>query len=165
MERREFLAAAAGSLATAATTGLFSTVAFASENEIEHKLIVADKRILSKMGVVAKTAAECVAAAQACIQHCNEQLIAGNGKEFANCALASHQMVPVCEMIGTLAAYKAVAISSFLEGCIQVCDTCRLACKEHEMHFSHGMHTECKRCMEACAACLKACQELKAAIG
>lgn len=162
MERREFLTAAAGTFATAATSSLFTSVAFASENSVEHKLIVAKESTLAKMGAVAKTAAECVAAARACIQHCNEELIAGNGKEFANCALASHQMVPVCDMIGTLAAYKAVAIANFLEGCIKVCETCRAACEEHKAHFAHGMHAECKRCLDACAACLAACKALKA---
>ena len=162
MERREFLAAAAGSLATAATTGLFSTTAFAAEKALEHKLLVSDKKVLAKMAAVAKAASECVTAAQACIQHCNEQLIAGNGKEFATCVLASHQMVAVCEMTSTLASYKAVALANFLEGCIKVCETCRVACKEHEKHFSMGMHDECKRCMESCAACIKACTDLKA---
>ena len=67
-------------------------------------------------------------------------------------------MVSVCRNTATLASYKAKAIADFLEACAKVCDTCFKACKEHEAHFGHGMHLECKRCMEACAACRDACR-------
>ncbi len=160
MERREFLAAAAGSLAT----GLFSREAFASSGTVNSNLVFSDKDVLKQLAIVAKTANDCVAAGNACVQHCQEELIAGNGKEFADCSIAVHQMISVCENTANLAAYKAKVLADFVEGCIKACETCRVACKEHESHFAHGMHLACRNCMQSCIACIKACQDLKALI-
>lgn len=161
MDRRNFIAAAAGGIATAAT-GVLSSIAIGSEGAVSNDLIVRDPRILAQMKVVAKAAWDCVAAAHACVQHCQEEFLAGNVKDFANCSVAAHQMIPVCENTAILASYKAKSLADFLDGCIKACETCRVACKEHEAHFAHGMHQECKRCMETCLACRDACQALKA---
>lgn len=160
MDRRDFLTAAA---VTAGSTFLGGK-ALALGNSVDSDLIVTEPKVLAAMRAVLKTTADCVRAGQVCIQHCQEELIKGNGKEFQNCTIAAHQMVPVCELVGTLAAYKAKSLVDFLDGCIKACDTCFKACKEHEAHFGHGMHLECKRCMEACAACAEACRQLRAVI-
>ena len=159
MDRRGFITAAA----VTAGSAFLGNKAFAfSEENLDSDLIVSEPKVLKAMRDVLKTTTDCVAAGNLCIQHCQEEMIKGHGKEFKNCSLAAHQMVPVCEMIGRLAAFKAKSIADFLDGCIKACDACFNACKEHEAHFGHGMHLECKRCMEACAACREACRQLRA---
>src|SRR5687767_6105804 len=121
MDRRNFLATTAGGFAATAASGLFATSAFASEGAPRSNLLISDPKALKQLKVVLGTATECVAAGLACVQHCSEELAKGNAKEFAECNFAVHQMLSICQNIGTLAAYKAKAISDFLEGCIKAC--------------------------------------------
>ncbi len=109
---------------------------------------------------VVQTTSDCVAAGRACIRHCQEQFAAGNAKEFEKCLAAAQQMTTLCQAMGELASQRAEIAQDLLPVCIDACETCRQACAEHEEHFSHGMHQECKHCMECCIACRDACKAL-----
>jgi len=161
MDRRDFLSATAGSLATVVASSLVGSKAFANTEILKHDLVYDDEVIVAALKKVALAAAKCVSAGNACIQHCQEELIQGN-KEMATCSLAVHQMVASCGSIAQLASYKAKVIAKFLDGCEEACSNCFKACAEHKAHFDHGMHKECKRCMEACDATLKVVKSARA---
>lgn len=166
MDRREFLAAAGGMASTlVSTAAMASTGMFEGKPEGLSDLFFDDKtdeKILKQLAVVRQKAFECVAAGYACIQHCQQELIAGHAKDFAECTFTAHQMVSICQNTGTLAAYKAKAIADFLKGCIAACERCKVACEAHKSHFAHDHHLECRDCMESCKACAQECKTLLA---
>ncbi|HEU4730298.1 MAG TPA: hypothetical protein VFT22_20515 [Kofleriaceae bacterium] len=98
----------------------------------------------------------CAAKGQLCDAHCQAQLAAG-AKDFARCAAAVHDMLAVVTAMQSLVARRSASARKLAEVCASVCKECAAACLEHKAHWAHGMHTECKMCMEACDACTKAC--------
>jgi len=163
LDRRQMLATAMGSLAGVAGLG---TVAFAASEstgsgEVPKDLVVSDAKLLKPYAAVASAAAACSSAGDACIAHCQRELIAGHGKDFARCATTALHMTAICGMVSKLASYHAKSLTAFLDGCIAACKVCEDSCAEHKSHFSHGMHLECKDCMEACRKCREACETLK----
>lgn len=167
MDRRRMLAAAVGTLAVGAA-GFGSRAFGASEpaapGEVPKDLVVTDGKLLKLYANVATAAAACSTAAEACVAHCQRELIAGKGKEFARCATTALQMTAIGDAVKKLANYHAKALTTFLDGCIAACKACEEACAEHKSHFGHGMHLECKECLEACKKCREACEALKKAV-
>ncbi|MEZ4751334.1 MAG: Csp1 family four helix bundle copper storage protein [Bdellovibrionota bacterium] len=159
MDRRKFLATAAGTLAASSlplyALGKERRSAFRSD------LIVSDPAVLEALKAVRKTSFDCISVGVACLQHCEEQIFGGNAEMFKHCAISVHQMLPICEAVGTLAGHKAVRTRELLDACINACKECEEACKEHSSHFSMGHHQECQACMEACRRCLEACTKLR----
>ena len=98
----------------------------------------------------------CGAKAQLCAAHCQTQLASG-AKEFGRCAAAVDDMLAVVAATQSLVARRSPSAKKLAELCAAVCKDCAAACLEHKAHWSHGMHVECKACMEACDACAKAC--------
>ncbi len=166
LNRRSVLASAMGAVAGAASLG---TLAFAGAEstgpgEIPKDLVVTDPKLLKLYASVASAAAACSSAGDACIAHCQRELIAGKGKEFARCATTALQMTAMCGAVSKLAAYHAKPLTAILDACIAFCRSCEEACNEHKSHFAHGMHMECKDCLEACRKCREACEALKKAV-
>lgn len=168
LDRRRMVVAALGTVAGVA--GLGKLAFGASEGsapaagDVPKDLVVTDPKLLKLFANVAATASACSASADACVAHCQREIIAGHGKEFARCATTSLQMSAICTAVAKLAAYHAKAVGSFLDGCIAACKACEDACAEHKAHFAHGMHLECKECLEACKKCREACEALKKAL-
>ena len=104
----------------------------------------------------------CENKAQLCDAHCQAQLAAG-AKEFARCAAAVDDMLAVIQASMSLVARRSPSARKLAELCASVCKDCSAACLEHKAHWMHGMHVECKACMEACDACAKACIAFAAA--
>jgi Cys-rich four helix bundle protein (predicted Tat secretion target) len=98
----------------------------------------------------------CAARSQLCDAHCQAQLASG-AKEFARCAAAVADMLAVAAATESLVARRSTSARKLAELCAAVCRECSAACLEHKAHWTHGMHVECKACMEACDACAKAC--------
>ncbi|MCB9254583.1 MAG: hypothetical protein H6617_07870 [Bdellovibrionaceae bacterium] len=160
MDRRKFLANAAGTLA-ASSLPLYALGRERRASSFRSDLIVSDPTVLAALKTVRAASFECVSAAVACLQHCEEQAFGGNADMFKHCAISVHQMIPICEAVGTLAGYKAVRTSELLDACINACRECEKACADHSGHFSMGHHLECKACMEACRRCIDACLKLR----
>lgn len=106
--------------------------------------------------------ATCLAKATLCDAHCAAQLATGN-KEFARCASAVRDMLAVGQATESLVSRTSAMAKKLVELCAAACKECSAACLEHKAHWAHGMHIECKECMEACDACLKACTAFAAA--
>jgi Cys-rich four helix bundle protein (predicted Tat secretion target) len=104
----------------------------------------------------------CLAKAQACAAHCDQQLAAG-AKDFARCAAAVADMLAVGWTTQNMVARRSALSKRIVEACTAACKACSAACLEHKAHWSHGMHVECKECMDACDACDKACAAYLAA--
>lgn len=97
-----------------------------------------------------------------CAAHCLAQLGTG-AKEFAHCASAVADALAVTAATAGLVARSSPNAKKAVELCLATCKECSAACLEHQAHWAHGMHLECKACMEACDACIKACQAYLAA--
>ena len=97
----------------------------------------------------------CVAKGELCRAHCQTQL-ANGAKEFGHCNAAVTDMLEVCRATASLVARQSLSAKRMVDVCAAVCKECSAACLEHKAHFAHGMHLECKACMEACDASVKA---------
>ena len=94
---------------------------------------------------LADAAAACVAAGDACLQHCLDLLGQGD-TSLSECAHDVRQMIAVCAAIGPLADAGSKHLKDAARLCLDVCTDCEAACRKHENH-----HAPCKRCAEACA--------------
>jgi Cys-rich four helix bundle protein (predicted Tat secretion target) len=103
-------------------------------------------------GVVA-AAHDCLAAGDACLQHCIEALAAGD-KAMVDCARSVNQMLATCQAISKLAAQGAPLLKDLAAVCAKACRECEAQCKKHEQH------PPCKRCAETCARCASECEKL-----
>jgi len=111
---------------------------------------------------VVKAAADCIRTGDACLAHCARELRAGN-KEMANCNERVQDVIAMCSALLKLASAESEYAVRLATVCADVCKSCKDACAEHQDHFAHGMHLECKACMESCQACETACRKLVAA--
>jgi Cys-rich four helix bundle protein (predicted Tat secretion target) len=113
----------------------------------------------SALAEVARTAADCIKAGDACIAHCAKELANGD-KEMGLCNEKAHDMVALTTAMLALATAGSAYASQLAPICAAACKDCADACNEHRAHFAQGMHLVCKQCLEACQACAKACQTL-----
>jgi Cys-rich four helix bundle protein (predicted Tat secretion target) len=100
---------------------------------------------------------KCVATGEACLAHCATELGKGD-KSMANCNRRVHEMLALVRATHSLAALDSELLGKAAAVCATACKLCADACGEHKAHFAHGMHLECKACMEACLECEKACR-------
>jgi Cys-rich four helix bundle protein (predicted Tat secretion target) len=94
---------------------------------------------------LADTATACVAAGDACLQHCLDRLAQGD-TSLGECAQSVRQMLAVCGAVGPLASAGGKHLAAAARLCIEVCGDCEQVCRKHEHE-----HPPCKRCAEACA--------------
>jgi len=97
----------------------------------------------------------CIAKGELCQAHCQTQLASGD-KEFGHCMAAVTDMLEVCHATASLVARQSPHAREQIVACVAMCKECSAACAEHKAHFAHGMHMECKACMEACDAMVQA---------
>lgn len=147
MDRRELLMGAAA-LAVAATTGR----AFAAE----HNHSAHDHHTMSSRNdKLIAAAADCVAKANICLQHCLDLLGQGD-QSMAACAKSSSQVAAVCAALQQLASADSKHLPKLARAAMDVCKECEQECKKTEKH------PECKACKEACAACYEECKKVAA---
>jgi Cys-rich four helix bundle protein (predicted Tat secretion target) len=144
MNRRDMITAVGAGLAIAAVPAFAET-----PKPVEKKL---DAR-----GALLASLQACLVKAQACAAHCEAQLANGN-KDFARCSRSVVDLLAIGWATQSVVSRKSVSAKKVVEAFAATCKECSAACLEHKPHFAHGMHLECKECMEACDACLKACE-------
>jgi Cys-rich four helix bundle protein (predicted Tat secretion target) len=96
---------------------------------------------------------ECMAAGDACIQHCIDRLSAGD-KTLGDCARSVEQMVAMVTAVSKLAAQNAPRLKELAKICGKACRDCEAECRKHEQH------PPCKRCAEACVKCAAECDKV-----
>ncbi|MEQ1500974.1 MAG: four-helix bundle copper-binding protein [Myxococcota bacterium] len=111
----------------------------------------------ASIDALAASARACVAAADACIRHCAQELAVGD-KEMADCNWAVHAVHATSGATVTLASLRSARLAEMLPATIAAAKACSTACHEHESHWAMGMHLECKACAEACDALVTAAQ-------
>ena len=152
MERRTFIGAAAATLAlTAAATAAAEEHTHAHAHA--HGAAAATGKVNEEL---LKATAACLAAGRVCLNHCINQLAAGD-KTMEACAKAVNQMLALCDATNNLAAQNAPLLAAVAKQCAEACKQCAEACKEHADH-----HAECKACHEACLECADACNKAAA---
>ncbi|HUJ61309.1 MAG TPA: hypothetical protein VLX92_22550 [Kofleriaceae bacterium] len=100
--------------------------------------------------------AVCLAKGALCVAHCQAEL-AGGHTELAKCSQAVLDMTAVANAAQSLIARQSPNAKRIADLCATTCKACSAACLEHKAHWAHGMHLECRACMEACDDCAKAC--------
>jgi Cys-rich four helix bundle protein (predicted Tat secretion target) len=105
---------------------------------------------------LARLAAECLAACEACHAHCLRILATGDAS-MATCSRTTHECAALCRAMVTLASADAEHLRGLAAVCAQACASCHEACSAHAGH-----HAECARCAEACQRCGEACGALAA---
>lgn len=165
IKRRAFieqsaLAVGAGLLSGLSINGVSSAFA---DTHAAPSLVIEKTEVLDKLAAFAAITSRCSQKGYACIQHCDEELAAGE-KNFAKCSTAVRQMVVLCDAMTQLASMKSVRVREIIDACIASCQSCRDACAEHKAHWAHGMHLQCKACAEACDETIAAANDLKKAL-
>src|SRR5512135_119406 len=153
MNRRDLLLGAAA-MAAAATTGK----AFASEHEHDHmNMAMAHDHhaMAARNDKLIAVAADCVAKANVCLQHCLVLLGEGDTK-MAACAQSSSQAAAVCVALQQLASAQSSHLPQMAKLAMDICKECEEECRKTEQH------PECKACKEACAACYAECKKIAA---
>ena len=160
MERRTFIGAAAATLALTAAAQLAAAPLTAADqgdyvlldqNEKHthahaHGAAAATGKVNEDL---LKATAACLAAGRVCLNHCINQLAAGD-KTMEACAKAANQMLALCDATNNLAAQNAPLLAAVAKQCAEACKQCA----DH--------HAECKACHEACLECADACNKAAA---
>jgi Cys-rich four helix bundle protein (predicted Tat secretion target) len=110
---------------------------------------------------LAQVASDCVRTGYACINHCEKELALGRLK-MAKCNSASHEMVAIAQAMLLLASYNSPRALKMVPLFQEACKSCGDSCLEHKIHWSMGMHLECKACYEACVQAEKVCSNIRA---
>ncbi|WP_369813422.1 Csp1 family four helix bundle copper storage protein [Synechococcus sp. MIT S9509] len=100
------------------------------------------------------TAKNCVASAEICLTKMVELLAKGE-ETFFECAVATRQMLPICEALLSLSAQESPLTTGIAKLSIKSCTECAAACKPHIDH-----HPACQECYLSCLACIKSCREI-----
>lgn len=150
MDRREFLAGAA----LTAGVALAGSAPAAAGVDLS-KVVVQGATALPALKALSAAATACVGAGQRCQQHCAELLATGD-PSMGLCNAAVTQMIALAQAASALAAARSTQLKAVLGGVIAGVQACEAACREHEAHWAHGMHLECKDCAEQCAALARA---------
>lgn len=145
MNRRELLLGAAA-MTAAVTAGR----AFAEDHSHHghHGTMKHDGKLMA-------AAADCVAKANLCLQHCIVLLGEGD-KSMAACAQTSSQVIAMCNALLEMSAANSKYLPKLARLCMDVCKECEEECKKTEKH------PECKACKESCIACYEECKKIAA---
>jgi len=147
MNRRELFLVGAG---TAVTQGFWTTVAGCGAQSTP-VVTGGTQPPGAAHDELARLAAECLAACEACHAHCLTQLATGDTM-MAACPRPTHESAPPCPPMVTLASADAEHLAGLAAVCAQACASCHTACSAHAAH-----HAVCARCAEACQRCGDAC--------
>lgn len=153
MERRELLLGAFSLAAVATTTSVFAEDHSAhmqamGMDGMHHHSSARNEKLIA-------VAADCVAKANICLQHC--LVLLGQGQtNMAACSKSSSQVIALCTALEQLAAAESQYLPQLAKVAMTACKDCAEECKKTEIH------PECKACKEACEACYKECQKIAA---
>ena len=100
------------------------------------------------------TSKNCVASAEICLTKLMPMLMKGEESCF-ECAIATRQMLPICEALLSLSAQKSPLTKDIAKLSIKSCTECAAACKPHIDHIP-----ECQDCYLSCIECIKSCKAI-----
>lgn len=106
----------------------------------------------AKNPALAQALHACVAAAEACHNHCLNMFKMGD-TSMADCAMSVSDTMAFCAAHAKLTAYDSKFLREMTTLGIKVCADCEKACRKHEKE-----HAVCQACANRCADCIKACQ-------
>jgi Cys-rich four helix bundle protein (predicted Tat secretion target) len=152
MERRDFLKSAVA-MATIAAAGTAMAEEHKMDMNHDHKNMAGMNHHANPNQKLIAAAADCVAKANLCLQHCLT-LLGDGDKSMAACAKSSSQVSAICTALGQFAAGQSKNLSQLAKVAMEVCKDCEEECKKT------NKHPECKACEESCAACYKECKAL-----
>jgi Cys-rich four helix bundle protein (predicted Tat secretion target) len=145
MERRQLLfSAGAAALAASAKLGLGQSMA--DMPGMDHSAAPKHKALI-------ESASKCSSTAEACTNHC-EQMLAAGDKSLLVCATDSRELAVVCNGLFSLASQDAPDLVKYAKLSAEICTICEAECRKHPQH------PPCVACAEACAACAKECGKL-----
>lgn len=180
MQRREFIAAAAGTAAAVVS----ASQAFAA-NEQPYPDFGAIKKTpgggeagAEKKGIIEKlteavtgggmeemhppkykaleeAAAKCVVTGNDCLRHCYG-MFKMKDTSMADCADAAYQLVAACAALNALAAVNSEHTGHLAKTVEMICDDCKKECDKFPKI------AECKECGDACKACADECRKIVA---
>lgn len=175
-DRRDFIGSSfktvAGAwIATQAASSIALADTHSANHSIQHSkdktktsssssLQIQNQKVNKYLTQVFNTATDCTKKGEICHQHCQERLAEGD-THFSHCNTAVQQMMVFSDAAAKLAGMKAVKIQDILDTAVHAAQDCVEACKEHESHWSKGMHLECKECASSCEQFISACNDLK----
>lgn len=144
MERRDFIAAAAGAAALAA-----SGEAFAGAEGDMHSMHPAMFKALQE------ACGHCVGTANDCLRHCIGMLAM---KDFSmtGCINTAYQVVAACGALQALAAVNSPQVTAFAKATAEICAACQKECEKYPDV------AECKACAASCKACGEECRKVAA---
>ena len=161
MNRREMISAlgltAAGAAAPSAASALTHRMTSGAAPTNTNTSSVASSSNTSAPNPYANciiTAKNCVASAEICLTKMVELLAKGE-ETFFECAVATRQMLPICEALLSLSAQESSLTTGIAKLSIKSCTECAAACKPHIDH-----HPECQECYISCLECVKSCRAI-----
>jgi Cys-rich four helix bundle protein (predicted Tat secretion target) len=146
MNRRELIRSA-----TLATASSIAAVGFAQQDETKSSM-QHQHNWDPKYAGLATAAADCATKADACTEHCQAALSAGDNT-YVNCLKPSAEVATACDALRKLAAQNATITPKMASVALQACKTCEAECRKHEKD------AVCKACADSCAACAKECEK------
>ncbi len=152
MERRDFLKSAVA-MATLAAAGSAMAEEHKMDMDHEHMDMGGLHHHVNPNEKLIAAAADCIAKANICLQHCLTLLGEGD-KSMAACAKSASQISAICTALEQFAAGQSKNLSQLAKVAMDVCKDCEEECKKTDKH------PECKACGESCAACHKECKSL-----
>jgi len=142
MNRRELLAAAGGLAMVAAAPAL----AFAAEKgHAEHT------HGRTANAAIAKTAYECVQAAEVCLRHCIAEFGKGN-PGMTDAALSVYELKISCSALASFADFNSPHLPEMMTLSMKVCEESEKECKKYPNM------PEFVECANACRKCIDACK-------
>lgn len=153
LDRKNFLLASAGVVATAMVSNLNGAESKDKGSENAHKH---HHHSAAKYAALVAAANDCVGKAEICVNHCIESI---KGKDLAlvDCLSSVREMIPLCQGLSALAAYESKYLQSYAKICIQACEACIKECKKHA-----DKHQFCADCAESCKKCIEECKKIAA---
>lgn len=138
VDRRVFLAAAAGGAALATVAGSANAREFSG----------------SAYAKLARAARECSASGSACINECiidlrNESLM------LVECLARLQELVASCDALAKMASLGTKHLAAFAAVTKEVCAYCEEECRKHQDH-----HPSCGECADSCVECARECDRL-----
>jgi len=142
MERREFMAAAAGVAVLAASGDAFAEGAMHSMHPALYQALQ-------------DASGHCVSTGNDCLRHCIGMLAM---KDFSmtGCINTAYQVVAACGALQALAAVNSPQVPAFAKATAEICAACQKECEK----FPDV--AECKACAASCKACGAECRKVAA---
>lgn len=146
MERRNFLGTAASALAASTLLSKAFADGTAAPMPAGHHPMMDPK-----LKALYDAATDCVKKADACQQHCVEQLSAGETK-YAGCAKSVREMTIYCKALSEAANQNSKHLKALAKITLETCEACETECRKHKEH------DVCLACADACVACATQCK-------